>query len=156
MVIRRSLIRALGVATLVLTGFVVSQAQTSIDDFFRDFSAEWMRHNPNQATATRYFTGPEQDELERRLTPVSSEWRRERVALARKGLVELDRFDRARLTDEQRVSADVMRWLLTVVVDGEPYEDYSFPLEQFAGVNVDVVNTLTVAHPLVTEKDARH
>ena len=151
------LMRAGAVAVFVsIAALAVPRAQGTIDDFFRDFSAEWIRGNPNQATATRYFTGPEQDRLERELTPVTSEWRRARIALARRGLAELDTFDRARLTDNQRVSADVMRWQLNVVVDGAPYEDYSFPLEQFAGVNVDVVNALTVGHPLLTEKDAQN
>jgi hypothetical protein len=29
----------------------------TVSDFFRDFTAEWMRANPNQAAASRYFTG---------------------------------------------------------------------------------------------------
>ncbi len=153
----QALMRAGAVAVFVsIAALALPRAQGTVDDFFRDFSAEWIRGNPNQATATRYFTGPEQDRLERELTPVSSEWRRARIALARRGLAVLDTFDRARLTDSHRVSADVMRWQLNVVVDGAPYEDYSFPLEQFAGVNVDVVNALTVGHPLLTEKDAQN
>ena len=47
-----------------------------IDDFFRDFTAEWVRSNPNQATASRYFMGEEQDRLERQLTPETVEWQR--------------------------------------------------------------------------------
>ena len=135
------LIRLTGVAAFALIAATALRAQGSVDDFFRDFSAEWIRANPNQATATRYFTGPEQDRLERQLTPVTAEWRRARVVLARRGLAELDKFDRRRMTDVQRVSADVMRWQLNVVVDGAAFEEFAFPLEQFAGVNVDLVNS---------------
>ena len=35
--------------------------QRPIDAFFEDFTAEWVRLSPNQATAARYFTGAEQD-----------------------------------------------------------------------------------------------
>ena len=35
-------------------------------------------------------------------------------------------------------------------------DDFAFPLEQFAGVNVNLPNQLAVVHPLVTEKDAEH
>ena len=49
--------------------FLTSAAQTpgpqSIDKFFSDFTAEWMRVNPSAATATRYFAGNDQDRLER-------------------------------------------------------------------------------------------
>src|ERR1700731_3761956 len=101
----------------------------NIDDFFRDFTAEWVRGNPNQATASRYFSGDEQDRLERQSTPETAEWRRGRIQLARRGLAELGRFDRARLNEAQRVSADLMQWQLDTVVREEPYLDYSFPLE---------------------------
>ena len=36
----------------------------SIGDFFRAFTDDWVRHDPELATATRYFTGDEQDRLE--------------------------------------------------------------------------------------------
>jgi uncharacterized protein (DUF885 family) len=132
----------------------VSTQEGRIDDFFRIFTDEWVRMNPNQATAARYFIGAEQDTLETQLTPQTREWRRRRVELARRGLADLKKFDRVRLTEQQRLSADVMRWQLDVVVEGEKYENFVFPLEQFAGANIDLVNALTVVHPLITEKDA--
>jgi uncharacterized protein (DUF885 family) len=129
---------------------------SNVDDFFRDFTAEWVRGNPNQATASRYFSGEEQDRLERQLTPQTLEWRRGRIQLARRGLAELQKFDRSRLTEAQRVSADLMQWQLDTVVREEPYLDYSFPLEQFNGANVGLPYILTVVHPLLTEKDAEN
>ena len=131
-------------------------ASANINDFFRDFTAEWVRGNPNQATASRYFTGDEQDRLERQLTPETLEWRRGRIQLARRGLAELRNFDHARLTETQRVSADVMQWQLDTVVREEPYLDYSFPLEQFNGANVQLPNMLTVVHPLLNTRDAEN
>jgi uncharacterized protein (DUF885 family) len=128
--------------------------EQDIEAFFRDFSAIWVRGNPDLATATRYFTGPEQDALERQLTPQTDAWRQERVRLAREGLEQLRRFDRRSLTQTQRISADVMEWLLDTAVRSEAFAEYVFPFEQFRGVNVDVVNTLTVVHPLSTAKDA--
>jgi uncharacterized protein (DUF885 family) len=128
--------------------------EPSIDDFFRSFTDEWIRSNPNQAIQTRYFTGPEQDAFETQMTPLTREWRRGRVEMAKRGLSELAKFDAANLTDAQRVSADLMKWQLEVVVESEQYDDFVFPLEQFAGANIDLVNTLTVVHPLNTEKDA--
>jgi hypothetical protein len=67
--------------------------QAAFDKFFSDFTAEWMRGNPNAATATRYFTADEQDRLERQLTPETDAYRRARINLARKGLAELRKFD---------------------------------------------------------------
>jgi uncharacterized protein (DUF885 family) len=145
--------RLLSTATLaLLLGATPPAPERTIDDFFRDFTAEWVRGNPNEATG--YFTGEQQDRLDRQLTPETAEWRRGRIRLARRGLAELRKFDRARLTEIQRVSADVMQWELDTIVREEPYLDYRFPFEQLNGADVSLINTLTVVHPMLTEKDA--
>jgi uncharacterized protein (DUF885 family) len=128
--------------------------EITIDDFFRTFTDDWVRHDPNLATSARYFTGEEQDRLERQLRPETQAWKRDRIRRARQGLAELRKFDRARMSETQRVSADLMQWQLDTVVREEPYLDFTFPLEQFNGVNVGLIETLTVRHPLLSEKDA--
>jgi uncharacterized protein (DUF885 family) len=144
--------------TVALAGTIAAaqgvQSGRTLDGFFNDFTAEWVRSNPDQATATRYFTGAEQDRLERQLTPATDAFLRARIELASKGLVELGKFDRAGFTEQQRVSAELAQWQLQTVVDQEPYVDFVFPLEQMNGVNVRVVEALTVRHPLLTDKDA--
>jgi uncharacterized protein (DUF885 family)/quercetin dioxygenase-like cupin family protein len=148
---------AIAGAFLAVLGASAQERQPrSVSDFFGDFTAEWIRTNPNQAAATRYFSGAEQDRFEEELTPETPEYRHGRVLLAQKGLAELATFDRARMSDTERVSAELMQWQLSTLVEGDKYRDYIFPLEQFGGVNVTLPNVLTVTHPLVTEKDAVH
>src|ERR1700722_11750168 len=90
---------AVGVALTAAPAFGQStDAPPSIDDFFRDFTADWIRHDPNQATSTRYFSGDEQDRLERQLTPQTLTWKRDRIRRARKGIAALAKFNRASLT----------------------------------------------------------
>lgn len=144
-----------GLVTGVAAG--VARAQSpSIDDFFRDFTADWIRHDPNLATSTRYFTGDEQDRFERQLTPLTREWKVDRIRRAREGIAALRRFDRASLTDTQRISADLMEWQLNELVREEPFLDYTFPIEQMNGANVGLVEAMTVRHPLTTERDAEN
>jgi uncharacterized protein (DUF885 family) len=128
--------------------------QPDIGTFFDSFTAEWVRHDPDLATATRYFSGAEQDRLEQQLTPNTRAWDLERVALARRGLSELAKYDASKLSESDRLSAQLMHWMLDSTVRGEKYSDYRFPLEQFGGANVDLVETLTLRHPLATGKDA--
>jgi uncharacterized protein (DUF885 family) len=143
------------VSALILTSALTAQPR-NIDDFFRDFTAGWVRGNPNLATSSRYFSGEEQDRLESQLTPETDAYRRARIQLARKGLVELGRLDHARMTESQQVSADLMRWQLDTLAREEPYLDYSFPLQQMNGANINLVEVLTVRHPLANEQDAVH
>jgi uncharacterized protein (DUF885 family) len=131
-------------------------ANRTIDGMFRDFTAEWVRNNPDLATRTRYFTGEEQDRLERQLTPRTEAWKRARIQLARRGLADLQTFDRASMSESDRVSADVMEWHLRAIVDEEPFLDDTFPLEQFGGSNVNLVNALVVVRPLLSERDAEN
>jgi uncharacterized protein (DUF885 family) len=135
---------------------LVTQQPRSIDAFFDEFTAEWVRMNPNLATATRYFTGPEQDRLERQLTPLTTTHAQARIEKAREGLVALRAFDRSRMTDAQRISADLMAWQLDTIVREQPFLDRSFPLEQMQGANVALPNFLTVVHPLQSMKDAQN
>src|SRR5580658_2634710 len=141
---------------LILLALPAQQApqQRSIDDFFRTFTDEWVRGNPNQATSARYFTGEEQDRFERQLTPETRAYRESRIQLARKGLAELAKADRSKMTEAQRLSADIMRWQLETAAAEEPFLDFSFPLQQMNGVNINVVEAMTVRHPLANEKDA--
>jgi len=152
MLTRRNAIAMIGAAA---TQAVFAQNR-SIDDFFREFTDEWVRINPSLATSLRYFNGEEQDRLERQLTPLTIASARQRFQLARKGLAELRKFDRAGMTETQRVCAAVMKWQLEMVVAEEPYWDYSFPLEQMNGWNVSAVERFTVARPLSKPKDAEN
>jgi uncharacterized protein (DUF885 family) len=148
---------AVGTTLMITSSDIMIRGQSrTVGQFFEDFSAEWMRRRPSQSTGSRYFAGAEQDRLDRQLTPETPEWRGETVAQARRGLQELARFDRSRMTDAERVSADVMQWQLQIIVDGEPFSDYDFPLDQFDGANVRIPNLLTVVHPVRTEVDARN
>jgi len=140
-------------AALLLTASLAGQTP-NIDDFFRDFTATWVRGNPNLATADRYFTGDEQDRLERQLTPQTIAYRRARIQLAKQGLAQLQKFDSSKFSATQRISADLLQWQLDTAVREEPYLDYTFPLEQMNGANVNLIETLTVRHPLANEKDA--
>ena len=144
----------IALAFVLLSPVGMPAQNRTVSDFFRDFTAEWIRGNPSQAASTRFFTGGEQDQFERQLTPETPAWRQSRVRLAARGLADLRRFDRARMTEVERTSADIMEWQLDTVAEGDPYADYTFPLEQFSGVNVNIVATLTVSHPIVTDKDA--
>lgn len=132
-----------------------SEAQNAkLNTFFDEFAAEWVEHDPDLATGTRYFSGSRQQALERELTPQTRKWQAERVQRAKRGIRELAGFDRATMTETQRISADLMRWQLEAIVSREPFDDYYFPLDQFTGANVFLIDNLSVRHPLVVAQDA--
>src|SRR5688500_1065640 len=146
--------RNLWLIVLCVFTFATSSAQQrSIDDFFRTISDGWVRMNPNLAVATRYFSGEEQDRLERQITSYSDAAERSRLEYIQRGLEELNRFDRSGMTDAQRLSAELLRYHLQSYVEWAKYDDYMFPLDQFNVANIWLPGTLTVQHPIRTPKD---
>ncbi|MFC4729718.1 DUF885 domain-containing protein [Coralloluteibacterium thermophilus] len=126
----------------------------SVSAFFASFTDTWMQRQPSASTGSRFFEGELQARLDRELTPQTREFHDETVALAREGLAQLARFDRAAMSDTERVSAELMQWLLEGIVEGAEFRDYSFPLQQMSGVNVGLPNLMTVIHPLASVQDA--
>jgi uncharacterized protein (DUF885 family) len=129
-------------------------SRSGVDTFFARFTDEWVRANPDLATSSRYFSGEEQNRLEQQLTPRTRAYTLERIKQAKRGLAELQKFDRSKMNEAQRVSADLMQWQLDNIVSGEAFLDYDFPLDQFNGANVGLVEALTLRHPLVKPADA--
>jgi len=52
--------------------------QRTLDEFFNDFTARWVRSNPNLAVSSRY-TGDERDRLEQQLAPETMEYKKSRI-----------------------------------------------------------------------------
>ena len=139
-------------AVAVSTGSLRA-AEVTFDHWTTAFSDEWMRANPSAATITQYFTGAEQEALDRQLTPFTKEARAARIALARRGLDALAKFARTRLDERQRTSADILEWQLREIVASEPFDDYSFVFNQFGGLHVRLVNFLSQTHPIRNRRD---
>ncbi len=132
------------------------QPPEAIDEFFSEFTAQWVRANPNQAISAGYFEGEEQNQLEQQITPLTMAQEQRIIDLARSGLSQLDSYDLSEENDTTRISADVMRWSLERVLDNERFLDFEFPLQQMNGANVGLVNQLTVVHPLRSANDAEN
>ena len=136
-----------------LSTISVLAADANFDGWLSDFTDEWVRADPTLATYTQYFSGAEQDALDRQLTPIDDAARAATVARARKGLTALARFDRESLTAAQRVSAAMLGWQLDDIVRAEPFEDYEYVFQQFYGLQIDLVNFLSQAHPIRNRRD---
>lgn len=128
-------------------------ADPAFDAWADALAAESIRSSPNAATATQYFSGAEQDALDRRLTPISKAYRAGRVAVANRALAELAEFDRGKLDARQRISAAVIEWSLKDDVESEPFADFHFVFNQFGGLHVSLVRFLSQTHPIRNRRD---
>lgn len=143
-----------GFALLALASAAQAAAPPPLDEFFEQFTDEWVAADPDLATGARYFSGERQRLLERQLTPRTRQAQLQRIERARQGLATLAQYDQNKLDDSRRVSVQLMQWLLQSVVNSEAYLDLQFPLNQFNGANVTLVESLSLRHPLATAQDA--
>lgn len=117
------------------------------------FAEGWVRLDPERATATQYFSGAEQNALDRQLTPLTEAQRARTRALARAGVHKLDKYLADPLDENQRISAGTMRWSLAKSIEGEQFEDHRFVFAQTTGVHIGLVSFLTQLHPMRNAAD---
>jgi uncharacterized protein (DUF885 family) len=133
----------------------------SFDAWAEHLAADWMRANPTAATAAQYFSGDEQDALDRRLTAIDAQYGTPLgaadlaayVARARSGLQGLRRFRRDQLAPVQRVSAASLEWQLKDAIRIAEVSEDRLVFEQFRGQQVALVNFMTQIHPMRTPRD---
>jgi uncharacterized protein (DUF885 family) len=141
---------------LLVWGQPVFGAELTFDAWADAFASDWVRGDPMLATLTQYFDDADQDELDRKLTPISEKFRAARVGLAKRGLAELGKFDRSALSQAQRISAAMLEWQLQGSIEDERFEDYRSVFQQFSGLQVRLVNFLTQTHPIRNRRDIQN
>lgn len=145
--------RTLALALLTLSAHALPASNREFDRWANEIAADTIRHRPTQATSLQYFSGAEQDALDRELNLNTREARAARVERARKGLAELATFDSATLDAGQRISALVIKWSLQGTLDQDRFEDHDFVFDQFRGLHITLVNFLSRTHPIRNHRD---
>ena len=136
-------------------------AAEAFDRFAERAAEDWVRRDPQTATDKQYFSGPEQDALDRQLAagddvtnlPILPAERQARLEQAQRILAELGTYDRATLTPLQRTTAGVLESSLQRVVESAPFADHWFVFHQFCGLQVTLVNFLSQTHPIRHRRD---
>ena len=153
----------LGVVLFSLATGLARAAAPTFDQWADEFSARWVRLNPQFATRSQYFDGAEQTALDRQLTlggafgqTYGVQAAQVRAALARRGLEEMARFPAPALTPAQRTSAAVIRWTLEDAVRSAEFAQHRFVFEQFGGLHLGLVNFLTTTHPIRQVRDVEN
>lgn len=143
-------------ATVFSPAFSLAAQKVSFDQWAENLANTKVRNDPEQATAKQYFSGKEQDALDRKLTPNSIVQRARDVAAAKKALAQLDKMNLQSLSVQQRASAATIRWNLQNQIDSYPYADYNFVFNQFGGLHVQLVNFLSQTHPIRNQRDVEN
>lgn len=151
---------ALGLAWAVPDG---AFAQADFEAFAEGVAARWLRADPESATATQYFTGAEQDALDRQLVATGPSGhaldpvrRAADLAQLRREREQLQQFDRRQLMPGQRLVADSILESIDSSLAGVEFEDHAFSFNQMGGLHVSLVNFLSQTHPIRNPRDVEN
>jgi uncharacterized protein (DUF885 family) len=126
-----------------------------IDTFFEESFKRLLLRDPEAVTelglAETYGVGNDQ------LTDISDAYVRETQTLEEDTLYLLKQYDRASLTPEQRLTADIYAWYLEDRVQGHAfmYDDYPINQTTFGSVHTDLLHFFTDVHPVTSLQDAQ-
>ncbi len=141
---------------VVLLLGAINAIANPLDEFMESFAAEWVRGAPTMATRSGYFEGAEQAQLDGMLTPVTQSYQLERVALARRGLAELNAIDPTESSDATLRAKRMLAWKLDDKIKSAEFADYGLPLTAYNGPQRRTVNWLTSSHPIRNLRDAEN
>src|SRR6185503_9290083 len=100
------------------------------------------------------FSATEQSAMERQIEPVTKARRDAEQQLIQRGLTELARFDRSRLTPTDQRSEEIIAWDLRTQNASAEFADYYFPFRANQGVDSNLIGLLTVNHAIRTVREA--
>lgn len=133
------------------------------DRWEKSFTDDWARQSPQLCTLQQYFSGEEQDALDRRLAlggqfglSYGLQAAKEAANLARRGLGELHTFPKDQFSQEQRVSAAIIERRLSDAVANEEFAQHRFVFNQIVGLHIGLVHFMTSMHPIRNERDAEN
>jgi uncharacterized protein (DUF885 family) len=150
-------VRRLLFATCLLCGLTTVSAQPANRDFsafIQRYTDDWMRFHTDFASSRRYFSGGEQEAMDRQIEPVTRAHRQAELQLIDRGIAQLKTFDRSRLSVGDQRIADIVSWDLSSRRANADFDDYHFPFAQNYGVDSDLISLLTVNHVIRSARDA--
>jgi uncharacterized protein (DUF885 family) len=153
---------AIFLALLSFAAACVHAAEPSFDDWSEGFAAEWVRAKPQLATRTQYFSGAEQDAVDRQLSlggagnTYGLSAAQATAKLAQSGLAKLQSFPVAAMSPQQRTSAAIIGWTLQNAIRRAEFAQNRFVFEQFDGLHLALVTFMTTAHPIRNRRDAEN
>ena len=140
-----------------------ARANPEFDRWADAISDDWMRLSPQSATRTQYFSGAEQEAMDRQLTLIGQSGEafgrkavEARAAVARRGLEELKRFPRTGLRPPQRTSAALLEWTFRNMIDAAAFPLHEPIFNQMRGLQLGLVNHLTQTHPIRNQRDVEN
>jgi len=133
---------------------LISGKPLFINHFFERTLIEMALDEPEILTLLGVIDNTKLDFHSHKLTDASPEKTRKVFERTQKNLQTLQRYNRDKLTGQKAITYDMMEWMFTLQVDGEPWLYHDFPVNQMAGVQGSLPAFMDTYHQLVDKQSA--
>jgi len=88
-----------------------------------------------------------------KLTDISVEKKIEKLNLLKKDYDLLLSYNYNNQSKANQLNTDILKWYLKSIIDGEPFSDYDYPVNQMSGIQNDLPSFMATAHKLKNKSD---
>jgi uncharacterized protein (DUF885 family) len=124
-----------------------------LDWFYTRVFAEFALDSPELLSSLRVLPGW-LDFYSGKLDDVSPAHDRKMMDRMKQDLATLDSYDRADLDREGKLSYDTLRYFLESQVEGEPFMNHGFPVNQMAGIQSALPEFMVQVHQITNQGEA--
>jgi uncharacterized protein (DUF885 family) len=124
-----------------------------LDWFYTRVFAEFALDSPELLSSLRVLPGW-LDFYSGKLDDVSPAHDRKMMDRMKQDLATLDSYDRADLDREGKLSYDTLRYFLESQVEGEPFMNHGFPVNQMAGIQSALPEFMVQVHQITNQAEA--
>ena len=128
----------------------------NIDHFYERVFIEYLLHDPEQLTRLGMIDNTLLDFHSDDLTDASPSRALKLVENARRNLEILRSYERGGQTNPQRLSTDVLEWVLDDGVRGEEFVHHPYPVSPLSGVQSQWPSFMDAFHQVVDEQSAAY
>jgi len=149
----------LGTVVVLLVAFGVHTwyfRPLSIDLFFERVFVQFLLREPETLSQVGVLHQVGYRGLDDELGDLSPEHAEDLARLIRRDLEQLHGYDRAKLSESQQLSYDVLNWFLQDLADGERWLYHDYPVNHVFGEPNATLEFMVRIHPLDDAEDARN
>ena len=127
----------------------------TVDQLYLRTFAKVMLNDPELMTTLGLINNSNLNFYNDDLTDVCPEHEKKKYDIFRNDLETLGKYDRNKMSGEDKLSYDIFEWYLQNEVRGDQFKYHNYPVNQFNGIQNELPNLMVSNHPVNNEKDAK-
>ncbi len=127
----------------------------NVDQLYLRTFAKVMLDDPELMTALGLINNSNLNFYNDDLTDVCPKHEKKKYDIFRNDLETLGKYDRNKMSDEDKLSYDIYEWYLKNEINGDKFKYHTYPVNQFNGIQNELPNLMVSTQTIKNKKDAK-